>query len=107
MKNRVIPNEISEQVEVVLKEVEKLKEVFAKNQPTLDHKVTTEEKLHSLFYLDLLTNLVMESTKLEAHINITKEDFVYEITQHEKLTIEQAEKIILRNFMFKDFTGSL
>lgn len=102
MKNSVIPKEVSEQVEVVLKEVDKLKEVFQKNNPQLQEETPREEMLHSVFYLDLINKFFKASCNLKAHTEITKEEFICGITNNGKLTFDEAEAGILTAMMVKN-----
>ena len=99
--NPIIPEEELKQLDVVLKEFEKLGEIHINNSPNHSGVDDIVNRIHMLVYLDVLKNVVRSMTDLKGFVNTTREEFISLVTDEGKVRLNEVEKALLMKSLFK------
>lgn len=107
MQNTMISNKEKEALEQIYKGVDKF--IEAHNGIALEEMMshirtaTKAEKVHTLLYMDLVKDFISNLGALRGLLEISEEEFIKEITENGKLSLDEVE----HKLMFSMLTDML
>ena len=106
MKNTIISEKEEMKVLEILVHVEELSQIHENNVPKLeDVDVSDVEKIHSLIYVYALGEFYKSASLLRYLVNVYEEEFVKDITDDGKRTIEEVLHITMMNAVADMLSG--
>ena len=100
--NPIIPEEELKQLDVFLKEFEKLGEIHINNNPNHSGVDDIVNRIHMFVYLDVLKNMIESVMILKSLLEESREGFISKVTNEGKLTLDETEmRLLMRSLLEK------